>query len=53
MPAILIKNKVDLLPENERENIENLKAFANSNNYTASFRTLAKTRLNINESMNF
>ena len=53
MPTILIKNKVDLLPENERENIENLKAFANSNNYTASFRTLAKTRLNITESMNF
>ena len=30
-----------------------LKGFANSNNFTASFRTSAKTGLNINESMDY
>ena len=49
LPTILIENKADLLPENEKDNIENLKAFANSNNFTASFRTSAKTGLNITE----
>ena len=39
LPTILIKNKVDLLPENERDNIENLKAFSNSNNFIAGFLT--------------
>ena len=39
LPTILIKNKVDLLPENERDNIENLKALSNSNNFIAGFLT--------------
>ena len=53
LPTILIENKADLLPENERDNIENLKSFAKSNNFTAGFRTSAKTGLNITESMDF
>ena len=53
LPTILIENKADLLPENERNNIENLKSFAKSNNFTAGFRTSAKTGLNITESMDF
>ena len=53
LPTILIENKADLLPENERNNIENLKSFAKSNNFTAAFRTSAKTGLNITESMDF
>ena len=53
MPSILVENKADLLPENERNNTKDLKEFANTNNFTESFRTSAKTGLNINESMDF
>ena len=53
LPTILIENKADLLPEKERDNIKNLKSFAKSNNFTAAFRTSAKTGLNITESMDF
>ncbi len=48
-----MENKADLLPPNERKNDSDLKSFANSNKFTESFRTSAKTGLNINESMDF
>jgi len=49
----LVENKSDLLTESERKNMVELKGFANSNNFTGSFRTSAKTGLNINESMDY
>ena len=53
LPFILIENKADLLPPNERNNISSLKGFANANKFIGSFRTSAKTGLNISESMDY
>ena len=53
MPCILVENKTDLLDEVEANNVVSLKGFANANNFLASFRTSAKTGLNINESMTY
>ena len=53
LPSILLENKADLLPPNEVNNVDSLKSFAKSNNFTESFRTSAKTGLNVNESMDF
>lgn len=53
IPAILVENKVDVLPEEEQENDEELKQFSEENGFNGYFRTSAKTGLNITESMEF
>ncbi len=54
IPAILIRNKIDLL--NDEENIddeEEIKDFCEKNSFLRCFKTSAKTGTNIDESMNF
>ena len=53
IPAILVENKVDLLDPEEAENMENLKKFAQDNNFNGCFRSSAKTGQNISESMEY
>lgn len=53
LPCVLVENKADLLSPSEAENLVSLKGFANANNCIGSFRTSAKTGLNIDESMSF
>ena len=53
MPSILVQNKVDLLPEEEQDNDEELKKFSEDNGFNGYFRTSAKTGENIDESMDF
>ena len=52
MPCLLVENKADLL-EGDAENDPTLQEFANSNEFCGSFRTSAKTGLNISESMEY
>ena len=47
MPSILVQNKVDLLPEEEQDNDEELKKFSEDNGFNGYFRTSAKTGKNI------
>ena len=44
---------MDLLPEEEKDDIEELKTFSEDNGFNGYFRTSAKTGENINESMEF
>ena len=53
LPCVLVENKVDLLAEDEIGNDEHLKSFAEQNEFIGSFRSSAKTGMNINESMEF
>ena len=53
VPCILVENKADLLNPNQINDVVALKGFANANNFIGSFRTSAKTGLNIDESMKF
>lgn len=53
MPCILIQNKVDLLPEQEWNNVSELKEFSEKNKFIGFFRTSAKLGIKINESMEF
>ena len=46
-------NEVDLLDPEETENMENLKKFAQDNNFNGCFRSSAKTGQNISESMEY
>jgi hypothetical protein len=48
----LVENKVDLL-DNPEQDEQSLQAFAQSGEFCGSFRTSAKTGLNISESMEF
>ena len=52
MPCLLVENKVDLLDETDLENAE-LQEFAQKNEFCGSFRTSAKTGVNISESMEY
>ena len=52
MPCLLVENKVDLLEEQDVECPE-LQEFAQQNEFCGSFRTSAKTGLNISEAMEF
>ena len=52
MPCLLVENKVDLLDETDIENAE-LQEFAQKNDFCGSFRTSAKTGINISESMEY
>ena len=53
IPTVLIQNKVDLLPPEEQDNIDELKEFSEKNGFNGCFKTSAKTGKNIAESMEF
>ena len=53
IPAILIRNKVDLLENNNNEDEEMIKDFCEKNKFLRCFKTSAKTGTNIEEAMNF
>jgi len=53
LPCVLIQNKVDLLPEQEWNNVSELKEFSEKNKFLGFFRTSAKLGIKINESMEF
>ena len=53
LPSLLVLNKVDLLPEEEQDNIEELKTFSEENGFSGYFKVSAKTGKNIDESMAF
>ena len=53
LPCLLVENKADLLEEENAEKNPELEEFGNSNGFCGSFRTSAKTGLNINESMEY
>ena len=54
IPAILIKNKVDLLEnEEDNNNPDEEKEFCEKNHFLRCFKTSAKTGTNIEEAMNF
>ena len=54
IPAILIRNKVDLLDNEENiDDEEEIKDFCEKNAFLKCFKTSAKTGTNIDESMNF
>ena len=53
IPCILVESKVDLLPVDEQDKIDELKQFSDENGFNGSFRTSAKTGKNISESMEF
>ena len=53
IPCVLVQSKVDLLPEDEQDNIDELKKFSDENGFIGCFRTSAKTGKNISESMEF
>ena len=53
IPAILVQSKVDLLPEEEQDNVDELNEFSENNGFSGCFRTSAKTGKNIAESMEF
>ena len=52
LPCLLVENKVDLL-DGDAENDPSLQEFATSHEFCGSFRTSAKTGLNISESMEY
>ena len=54
IPAILIRNKIDLLEnENNNDDEEKMKEFCEKHSFLRCFKTSAKTGTNIDESMNF
>ena len=54
IPAILIRNKVDLIEENNNLDDEDMiKDFCEKNKFLRCFKTSAKTGTNIEEAMNF
>ena len=53
LPCLLVENKADLLDGDNVEKDPQLEEFGSSNGFCGSFRTSAKTGLNINESMEF
>ena len=53
IPYILVQNKVDLLPVDEQDKIDELKQFSDENGFNGCFRTSTKAGKNISESMEF
>ena len=49
----MVENKADLLEEDTAEKSPELEEFGQANGFCGSFRTSAKTGLNINDSMEF
>jgi len=50
---VLVQNKVDLLPPEEQDNMDELNDFCEKNEFNGCFKTSAKTGKNISESMEF
>ena len=53
IPAILVRNKVDLLENNNIDDEDMIKDFCEKNKFLRCFKTSAKTGTNIEEAMNF
>ena len=54
IPSILIRNKIDLLEnEDNNDDEEQMKEFCEKNNFLRCYKTSAKTGTNIDEAMNF
>ena len=53
LPSILIENKIELLPEEERMNDIRLKEFARENKFDNAFRVSSVNGVNVKESMDF
>ena len=53
LPCLLVENKADLLEGDNAEKCPELEEFGSGNGFCGSFRTSAKTGLNINESMEY
>ncbi len=53
LPCLLVENKVDLLDDSNAVNCGELDDFAKNNGFCGSFRTSAKTGVNISESMEY
>ena len=53
LPCLLVENKADLIDDSNAENCPELEQFGTNNGFCGSFRTSAKTGLNINEAMNY
>ena len=53
LPCLLVENKADLLDGDNVEKDPQLEEFGSNNGFCGSFRTSAKTGLNINESMEY
>ena len=53
LPCLLVENKADLIDDANAENCPELETFGTNNGFCGSFRTSAKTGLNINEAMNY
>ena len=53
IPCLLVENKVDLLDDSNAVNCTELDEFAKNNEFCGSFRTSAKTGVNISESMEY
>jgi len=53
LPCLLVENKADLIDDSNAENCPELEKFGTDNGFCGSFRTSAKTGLNINEAMNY
>lgn len=54
IPAILVRNKIDLLEnEDNNDDEEEMKEFCEKNSFLRCFKTSAKTGTNIDKSMNF
>ena len=53
LPCLLVENKADLLDYDIAEKSPELEEFGSSNGFCGTFRTSAKTGLNINESMEY
>ena len=53
LPCILVQNKVDLVSEEELGNEDEVRTFAQENNFVNFFRTSAKIGTNVDECMDF
>ena len=54
LPCVLVENKIDLLPDDEKMRDDNeLKSFAERNSFIGCFRSSAKEGINISEAMEF
>ena len=53
IPSILVRNKVDLLEENNEKDDDKIKDFCEKNKFLRCFKTSAKTGTNIEEAMMF
>ena len=49
IPALLVQTKVDLLPDENQDNTDELNNFSQKNGFIGCFRTSAKTGKNISE----